>query len=73
MSEMFIKIESISIWIYFKPIQYENSEIIKLNKSKPKTTTTYVVNKSKVGVVYTISNSDDVKKSLKNDGFTISN
>ena len=46
-----------------------NTSIVK----NPKITTTYVVNKSKVDVVYTFSDPKNVKKSLKNDGFTISN
>ena len=54
-----------------KPIQYEGGVIINLKDSKPDETTTYIVNKSKVDVVYTFSNPKNVKKSLKNDGFTI--
>jgi hypothetical protein len=56
-----------------KPIQYEGGVIINLKDSKPDETTTYVVNKSKVDVVYTFSNPKEVTESLKNDGFTISN
>jgi hypothetical protein len=72
--------------------QRETSVIV-----NPQTTTTYIVNKSKVDVVYTFSKPDDtqkdsektkkksddtdkesndiknIKESLKNDGFTISN
>jgi hypothetical protein len=56
-----------------KPIQYEGGVIINLKDSKPDKTTTYIVNKSKVDVVYTFSNPKEVTESLKNDGFTISN
>lgn len=60
-------------YLCLKPIEYKGKDIINLKDSKPDETTTYVVNKSKVDVVYTFSNPKEVTESLKNDGFTIPN
>ena len=73
-------------YLCLKPMMDENGKFIeykiddegkKENKTtivkNLKTTTTYVVNKSKVDVVYTFSNPKEVTESLKNDSFTIPN